>query len=132
MTIFTRLVGALAMLAGIGWMFTAVTYPGSFSLRTASAVQVTQVYSEATYYGVLAIVAFSFAILVELAGRRQAPEVDSERIEKLLEYIAKTSHEQTGVLRQVGSAVYNQQSDPRYQQSQYQSYTPNVPSPPVR
>lgn len=71
MKVLVEIVGVLALVGGAFLLFRAVTYPGGFALSTASAVQITQVYSEATYYGVLSVAAFVLAgVLLLAAGSR--------------------------------------------------------------
>jgi hypothetical protein len=62
-----QLIGIIAFLGGGYCLYLAITTPIKFNLQLASAVQVTQVYSEATYYGVVAGVLFLLAIFVQLS-----------------------------------------------------------------
>jgi hypothetical protein len=61
--------------AGVGLAVDAFQLPERFSLEGASAIQITQVYSQATYSALLAVVAFCGAaavgILAWLARNRE-------------------------------------------------------------
>lgn len=59
------LLGAIGLLAGL--VMTALAVNATMIRGLAiSAAQVTQVYSEATFYGVMAIVAFAFAAVMSI------------------------------------------------------------------
>lgn len=63
-----RFLGALGLVAGFILMYLA--YSETLILQAAfnpSAVQVTQVYSEASFYGLIAIACFVFAAVMALA-----------------------------------------------------------------
>lgn len=57
---------ALALLWGIVTFFAALMFPGSYSLYNASAPQVTQVYSQATFLMAQAIALFVFVGVIQL------------------------------------------------------------------
>ena len=61
-----QLLSAIALLLGIAYFISAITTPGSYSLRDASAIQISQVYSEALYYAVLCAASFLFGIFLQL------------------------------------------------------------------
>lgn len=67
MKIFADLLAALASLAGLVCVGLAIYIPRRYDLSSASAIQVTQVYSEAQYYLLIAIAAFLFAVVLEVA-----------------------------------------------------------------
>lgn len=73
MRVIMDIVGAIVLFAGIFLLFRAVTAPAGFPLSMASAVQITQVYTEAIYYGILAIGAFMLAgiLLIALGTRNE-------------------------------------------------------------
>lgn len=73
MKVLMDIIGAVALAGGAFLLFRAITYPGGFPLTGASAVQITQVYTEAMYYGILAIGAFMIAaiLLIALGTRNQ-------------------------------------------------------------
>lgn len=55
------IIGALTLVAGILLFIMAFTTPTKYPIATASAIQISQVYAEATFYAVLAIAAFVFS-----------------------------------------------------------------------
>lgn len=55
------IIGALTLCAGILLFIVAFTTPTKYPLTGASAIQISQVYAEATFYAVLAIAAFVFS-----------------------------------------------------------------------
>lgn len=67
-----------AFAAGIVGFYYAFNYPRGYNLTTASAIQATQVYAEATYYGVLAITALVTTVVLLLAAglSRYEPPLD--------------------------------------------------------
>lgn len=70
MRTIVNLFAALFWLAAAGLLLYAFIFPAGYNLATASAPQVTQVYSQATYYGVLAIAAGIVGLfLVMTSGR---------------------------------------------------------------
>ena len=75
--------GALALVAGMAFATTGFLYPRGYDLSTASAVQITQVYSEANYYILLSIAAFAMSIAFVTASNGER-KVDTEAIENLL------------------------------------------------
>lgn len=58
MKVITTIVGALVLFGGIALFMMAIITPQKYPLTGASALQIAQVYSEATFYGVLSIAAF--------------------------------------------------------------------------
>lgn len=66
-----ELTAAVVMLAGVGMGIYAFTLPTRYDTALASALQMTQVYSQATFYGVLAIALFAFAGVLMLSLRPQ-------------------------------------------------------------
>lgn len=59
MKVITTIVGALGtMFVGIALFIAALITPQKYPLAGASSLQIAQVYSEATFYGVLSIAAF--------------------------------------------------------------------------
>lgn len=67
MKIVSNIVGVIALLGGIVFGFMAFIEPSNYSLTTASAPQVTQVYAQAGYYADLAIICILIAIAVILS-----------------------------------------------------------------
>lgn len=67
---FAQILGVIAIVVGFALCFFA--YNATTILRapgiSPSAVQVTQVYSEASFYGIMAIAAFAFAAVVSLGA----------------------------------------------------------------
>lgn len=82
MRFFANLIGIIAILAGIGM---AVLAFGSTSIlsQAQSAVQVTQVYSEATFYAVMSVSAFLLAIAIML-GSVMASIAENTEVTRLL------------------------------------------------
>lgn len=62
-------VGVIAVLAGLYFLALAVSTPGQYNLAQATAPQMTQVYSEGIYRGVLAVGCFVFAAVCALSSR---------------------------------------------------------------
>lgn len=98
---FSQLLLAFALLGGIGFLIQAVTSPSGYNLYSASAPQVTQVYTEAVYYGVVSVAFFLFAILLHLATNATDGKVQSQ--------IAESNEETVRVLKAIGRAL--QQTD---------------------
>ena len=63
--ILMRLVAIFALIAGFGYLGSALAGVSGYDLADASAIQVTQVYAELTYLGVTAGVLFLLAFLME-------------------------------------------------------------------
>ena len=61
MRILSTAYTALAFVAGLIALGYAFIYPSGFQLATASAIQIQQVYSQATFYAVLGLGAFASA-----------------------------------------------------------------------
>lgn len=61
-----QLLAALAFFAGLFQLLYAASIPGSYGLFRASAVQITQVYSEATYTVLLGVGYLLVAIFIQL------------------------------------------------------------------
>lgn len=55
------IIGVLTLVGGILLFIAAFTTPTKYPLSGASAIQISQVYAEATFYAVLAIAAFVFS-----------------------------------------------------------------------
>ena len=70
MRVIIGLLGALALLVGIGFGLWSAATPALFPLADASAVQITQVYSIASYRALLSIASFLFVLIMLLAGDR--------------------------------------------------------------
>ncbi len=66
-----ELFAAIVMLAGIAVGLYAFSIPSRFALDAANTLQVTQVYSQATFYGVLAVALFALAGVLMLSLRPQ-------------------------------------------------------------
>lgn len=64
-----ELFAAVVMLAGVAMGVYAFTLPTRYNTALASALQITQVYSQATFYGVLAIALFALAGVLMLSLR---------------------------------------------------------------
>jgi hypothetical protein len=62
-----HLVSALLLAWGIFTFFSASAFPGEYSLYDASAVQITQVYSEATFLMLKAVTLFVLAAVLQIA-----------------------------------------------------------------
>jgi uncharacterized membrane protein YidH (DUF202 family) len=67
-----ELFAAAVMLAGVALGIYAYALPSRFDIANASAIQVTQVYSQATLYAVLAVALFVLAGVLTLAVRPSA------------------------------------------------------------
>lgn len=65
------LISAVALLAGLALLGVAFITPRNYNLAAASAVQVSQVYGEATYYAVMGVGVLLFAILLAVASPRE-------------------------------------------------------------
>lgn len=70
MRFIVEIFAAVVMLAGCAVGIYAFTVPNRFPLAEASAIQITQVYSQATFYGVIAIALFAFAAVLVLSLRQ--------------------------------------------------------------
>ncbi len=82
MRVLTNLLGAIAILAGIGLAVIAFSTTSILSqAQNASAVQITQVYSEATFYAVLSGASFLFAIAMMIPGIVEAIQTNTETIQ---------------------------------------------------
>ena len=66
-----QILGVLTLLAGVYFFMNALTIPARYTLSAASAVQITQVYSEATYNGIMAVAAFTLAGILILGSREE-------------------------------------------------------------
>lgn len=66
-------VSALALVGGSALFALALLTPSKYSLSGASAVQISQVYAESTYYAVLAVAAFALAGIL-LLGTKNSSE----------------------------------------------------------
>lgn len=67
MKVITTIIGTLVLLGGIVLFIAAIITPQKYPLSGASAIQIAQVYSEATFYGVLSIAAFVLAGVLVLS-----------------------------------------------------------------
>jgi len=75
MKLITTVIGTLVLFGGILMLIMAFITPSKYPTATASAFQITQVYSEATFYGVIAIAAFVLAgVLVLSLGIKTSDE----------------------------------------------------------
>lgn len=70
MRIVVEGLGVLAWLGGVVLFVVAFTTPGKYPLAQASAPQVAQVYSEATYYAILAVGAFLAGLFLLVSVRQ--------------------------------------------------------------
>lgn len=68
----------LAFIAGVISFFQATNIPGGYYLSSASAVQVTQVYSEATFVMLRAIAYILIALFIEVAIYVGYPQPNSD------------------------------------------------------
>lgn len=68
MRTIAQLLAAVALLGGAALFVLAIQTPGKYLMLAKSAVQVSQVYSEATFYGVMAIAAFAAGILLAVSS----------------------------------------------------------------
>jgi hypothetical protein len=64
-----NIIGALVLVGGIAAIGLALWTPHKYYLDGASAIQATQVYSEATYYAVIAVAAFVLAGVLLIATK---------------------------------------------------------------
>lgn len=76
MRTIVELFAAVVMLAGCAVGVYAFALPTRYDTALASALQVTQVYSQATFYGVLSIALFAFAGVLILSLRPQNQAVN--------------------------------------------------------
>ena len=72
MRVVVELLGVLLWLVGVGFFVVAFITPNKYPLSLASAPQVTQVYAEATYYGILATAALLAGLFLLVSARRSA------------------------------------------------------------
>ncbi len=105
MRIIYGLLTAIIMLAGIYFLFQAITTPTLYNLSSASAPQVTQVYSEATYYALVAAASFLLAILLYLATSTPTKKNQDDQIALTTETVA--------VLTDLGRTIPTNNSFPR-------------------
>lgn len=70
MRIVVEGLGVLAWFGGIVLFVIAFITPGKYPLALASAPQVAQVYSEATYYAALSVAAFLAGLFLLVSARR--------------------------------------------------------------
>lgn len=68
------IIGVLAVLAGLYFVVNAWLLPNTYRLTDASAIQMTQLYTMATYQAVLGIACFVFAGLCAVSARFMAEE----------------------------------------------------------
>jgi len=97
-----HLIAAGALVWGVFQFLMVATTVSSYNLRDASAVQVTQVYSEATYYVASAAALFLLAILLEVVvyvGKADARQDNAE--------VVKTIEKTNDLLRQIGRVLTN-------------------------
>ena len=71
MKTITTILGALASVGGILLFIVAFITPFRFSLAGASEIQISRVYTQATFFGVLSVAAFVFAGVLLLAANAQ-------------------------------------------------------------
>lgn len=62
------IIGVLAIVAGFWLMYMAYQSIVILGLVQANAIQATQVYSQASFYGIMAIACFSFAMVATLGS----------------------------------------------------------------
>lgn len=70
-----NILGAIAMLIGIGYLLTAATFMSGVNLTSANAIQVTQVYTQASYNALMGIGALLVTVVFVIAGRPSAQPV---------------------------------------------------------
>jgi hypothetical protein len=102
-----HLISAIALIWGISLLMAALAMPGQYRLFTASAPQITQVYTEATYYAVEACAMFLLALLLQFAifAGKSAQGTSPDT----LDAISKNTEETNRVLRQLGKVLVNRQ-----------------------
>ena len=71
MKAIVEVVGAIVLVGGIIALVKALSTPGSYAINDASAIQISQVYAEATYWAVIAVAAFVLAGVLMLAANGQ-------------------------------------------------------------
>ncbi len=69
MRIIINIVAGIALLIGIGYLFTAATFTTGMNLSSASAIQITQVYTQAGFNALMGIGALLVAVVLVIAGR---------------------------------------------------------------
>ena len=87
MKIIYGLLTAIIMLAGIYFLSQAIATPTLYNLRTASAIQITQVYAEATYQALVSGACFLLAILLYLATSTATKEKQENQVELTAETV---------------------------------------------
>ena len=71
MKVFTTILGALVSVGGILLFIVAFLTPFRFSLVGAPEIQISRVYTQAIFFGVLSVAAFMFAGVLLLAANAQ-------------------------------------------------------------
>lgn len=99
MKLISRLISALGFVAGTYYMVQAILEPQGYALRTASAVQITQVYSTASYYALVSIALFAFALVIELSSMN-----NSKVQEQLFQFEVKLQ-DLTAITRALGKLL---------------------------
>lgn len=74
MKVLVEIVGAVVLVAGIAALLKALSTPGGYAMSGASAIQATQVYTEATFYAVVSVAAFVLAGVLLIAANGQGGE----------------------------------------------------------
>ncbi len=98
--LLVHLIASFALIGGGYYLATAINAP-SLAAGGTSAAQMTRVYSEATYYGVIAVALFTVAGVLEiLIGFTRRIQPDTTESDALLKRIAmNTEHSAAYTLR---------------------------------
>lgn len=103
---FFQLLSVLAFIAGVGYFFSATGTPGQYRMYSASAVQITQVYAEATYYAILSAACIMMGIFIQIALFVGYPRSDETLAE-----IRKDAAASRSMLGKIGKLMQQRQRE---------------------
>ena len=72
MRLLSYFLGAICVLGGIGFTVVGFITPFQYNRELASAIQITQMYSEADHYVLMGIAAFTLAVVFAVAGNGES------------------------------------------------------------
>lgn len=107
-TVFWGLVSAFAFILGVITFLYAASVPGRYNLYSASAVQISQVYSEATYHALMGIGAILIALFIQLISHFDAPNRNPQ-----LTAIASELEETKKLVARVGALIQTSKKPPK-------------------
>lgn len=105
--IFWGLFSAIAFIAGSLTILYAASIPGRYNLYSASAVQISQVYSEATYHALMGIGAILIATFIQLLSHFDAPGSNPQ-----LTAIATELGETRKLIARIGTMIWESRQPP--------------------